>query len=155
MDNKICINFVCHGNICRSPMAEFIFKSMINEKGMADRFHVASTATSSEEIFMGVGNPVYPPARQELRKHGIDCGDKRAVKLQHDDYDKYDYFFCMDENNRRNALAIFGFDKEKKVHKLLEYTGIGGNVADPWYSGDFKKTYDDIYKACEKLVDML
>ena len=155
MERKIRINFVCHGNICRSPTAEFVFKFLAAKAGLSDKFFVTSTATSSEEIFMGVGNPVYPPARQELLKHGIDCGDKRAVKLVHSDYEKYDYFFCMDENNRRNALAILGFDKDKKVHKLMEFTGFGGNVSDPWYSGDFKKAYDDIYKACEILLQKL
>ena len=111
----IKVLFVCHGNICRSPMAEFIFKDMLARRGMADKFYVASAATSTEEIWNGIGNPVYPPAKRELAKHGISCEGKRAVQLQRTDYDKYDYLIGMEERNRRNMLRILGSDQEGKV----------------------------------------
>ena len=149
------IMFVCHGNICRSPMAEFIFKDMIHKKGMSDRFLVASSATSTEEIWNGVGNPVYPPARAELAKHGLSCDGKRAVQVRKSDYDKYDLFVCMDGNNARNALRIFGSDREGKIHKLMDYTSRGGDVADPWYSDRFDIAYSDIYEGCEALLSEL
>ena len=149
------IMFVCHGNICRSPMAEFIFKDMIHKKGMSDRFLVASSATSTEEIWNGVGNPVYPPARAELAKHGLSCDGKRAVQVRKSDYDKYDLFVCMDGNNVRNALRIFGSDREGKIHKLMDYTSRGGDVADPWYSDRFDIAYNDIYEGCEALLSEL
>ena len=149
------IMFVCHGNICRSPMAEFIFKDMIHKKGMSDRFLVASSATSTEEIWNGVGNPVYPPARAELAKHGLSCNGKRAVQVRKSDYDKYDLFVCMDGNNVRNALRIFGSDPEGKIYKLMDYTSRGGDVADPWYSDRFDIAYSDIYEGCEALLSEL
>ena len=149
------IMFVCHGNICRSPMAEFIFKDMIHKKGMSDRFLVASSATSTEEIWNGVGNPVYPPARAELAKHGLSCNGKRAVQVRKSDYDKYDLFVCMDGNNVRNALRIFGSDPEGKIYKLMDYTSRGGDVADPWYSDRFDIAYNDIYEGCEALLSEL
>lgn len=141
------IMFVCHGNICRSPMAEFIFKKMLCEEGI-DAL-VASSATSTEEIWNGIGNPVYPPAREELKKHGISCSGKRAVQLTRADRDKYDMFICMDENNLRNAKRILGDDG--KLHKLLDFAN-GGNVADPWYSGDFSTAYRDIEEGCRALL---
>ena len=121
-DKKCKIMFVCHGNICRSPMAEFIFKDLAKKQGMADRFLVASSATSTEEIWNGIGNPVYPPAKAELESHGLSCGGKRAVQLQKSDYDKYDLFIGMDSANIRNMLRIFGGDPAGKVHKLMDYT---------------------------------
>ncbi len=149
------IMFVCHGNICRSPMAEFILKRMVEEKGIADNFFIASCATSTEEIWNGIGNPVYPPAQRELKKHGISCGNKRAVQLTKSDYNKYDYLICMDENNRRNMLRILGSDPKNKIHKLMDFTSRPGNVADPWYSGDFLTAYNDIYEGCEGLLKEL
>lgn len=149
------VMFVCHGNICRSPMAEFILKNMVKEKGIEKDFVIASCATSTEEIWNGVGNPVYPPAQRELKKHGISCGNKRAVQLQKSDYNKYDYLICMDENNRRNMLRILGGDPENKISKLMDYTDRPGNVADPWYSGDFSTAYCDIYEGCEGLLKSL
>ncbi len=134
----IKIMFVCHGNICRSPMAEFVFKDMISKKGIADKFQVSSCATSTEEICNGVGNPVYPPAKSELAKHSISCDGKRAVQLKKSDYENYDYLIAMDTNNVRNIMRIIGSDKDNKVKKLMSYTARGGDVADPWYSGDFK-----------------
>ena len=149
------IMFVCHGNICRSPMAEFIFKKMLDERNLSSEYFVSSSATSTEEIYNGVGNPVYPPARAELAKHGISCRDKRAVQLTKEDYHKYDLFICMDSNNVKNALRIFGTDPENKIRKLMEYAGSSADVADPWYTGNFFVTYDDIFKGCKGLMDFL
>lgn len=149
------IMFVCHGNICRSPMAEFIFKKMLSEKGISGNFVVASSATSTEEIWGDVGNPVYPPAKKELLKHGITCDGKRAVQLKKSDYDKYDYFIAMDSMNVRNIMRIFGSDKEGKVSKLLDHTSEKGDVADPWYTGKFDVTYSDIEKGCRALLKEL
>lgn len=148
------IMFVCHGNICRSPMAEFIFKKMLDEKGVSNKFSVSSCATSSEEIgFNGVGNPVYPPARAELKRHGIECVGKRAVQLKSDDYAKYDMFIGMDSNNIRNMHRIFGGDPENKISKLMDYTPRGGDVADPWYSDRFDIAYKDIFDGCKALLE--
>ena len=147
--------FVCHGNICRSPMAEFIFKKLINEKGISDRFLVSSCATSTEEIWNGIGNLVYPPAKRELMKHNISCEGKRAVQLKKSDYEKYDYLIAMDTNNVRNIKRIIGSDKEEKVYKLMSFTSRGGDVADPWYSGDFETCYNDIYEGCSCLLEKL
>ena len=149
------IMFVCHGNICRSPMAEFIFKKLVKEKGMEKRFLIASSATSSEEIYGGVGNPVYPPAQRELSFHGISCNGKRAVQLRKSDYDDYDLFIGMDSFNIRNMTRIFGSDPKNKIRKLMELTPRGGDVADPWYSGRFDIAYKDIYEGCEALLDAL
>ena len=149
------IMFVCHGNICRSPMAEFVFKKMINEKGIGDSFVVASSATSTEEIWGEVGNPVYPAAKKELLKHGITCEGKRAVQLKKSDYDKYDLFIAMDSMNVRNIMRIFGSDKEGKVSRLLDLTDDKRDVADPWYTGRFDVTYSDIEKGCTALLKEL
>ena len=149
------IMFVCHGNICRSPMAEFIFKKLASERGVADRFSVASSATSREEIWNGVGSPVYPPARRELLKHGITCDGKTAVLLKRSDYDKYDLFVCMDERNLLGIRRILGSDPDGKIRKLMSYTERGGDVADPWYSGRFDVAYADIYDGCVGLFEEL
>ncbi len=149
------IMFVCHGNICRSPMAEFIFKKMITERNLDHRYSVSSSATSREEIWGNVGNPVYPPARAELKKHGIDCGDKRAVQLNESDYEKYDLFVGMDSRNISNMQRMLGGDPEKKIRKLMDYTPRGGDVADPWYTDRFDVTYRDISEGCEALLDTL
>ena len=146
------IMFVCHGNICRSPMAEFIFKDLIARRGVADQYVIASSATSTEEVWNGIGNPVYPPAKAELAKHGLSCDGKRAVQLQKSDYDKYDLFIGMDSANIRNMLRIFGGDPDGKVHKLLDYTDRGGNVADPWYSEHFEVAYREIFDGCTALL---
>ena len=151
----IRVLFVCHGNICRSPMAEFIFKDMVNNRGVSDQFYVASAATSTEEIWNGIGNPVYPPAKRELAKHGISCEGKRAVQLKKSDYNKYDYLIGMEERNRRNMLRILGSDPEHKVSLLLDYTDCPGNIADPWYTGNFDVTYDDIVQGCEAFLEEL
>lgn len=149
------IMFVCHGNICRSPMAEFILKDMVKKKGIENEFFIASSATSTEEIWGGRGNPVYPPAKAELKKHGISCDGKTAVQLKKDDYEKYDLFICMDSMNYRNILRIFGSDKDEKVRKLMTFTSRGGEVADPWYSRDFSTTYRDIYDGCTGILEEL
>ena len=149
------IMFVCHGNICRSPMAEFIFKKLVTERKAAHRYIIASSATSTEEIWGDVGNPVYPPARAELKSHGIDCGEKRAVQLKKSDYDKYDLFICMDSRNIANAGRIFGRDHQNKLKKLMDYTTRGGDVADPWYTDRFDITYRDISEGCEALLNIL
>ncbi|MBE6606857.1 MAG: low molecular weight phosphotyrosine protein phosphatase [Ruminococcaceae bacterium] len=148
----IRIMFVCHGNICRSPMAEFIFKKMIAEQGLSDKFVISSSATSTEEIIGGIGNPVYPPARAELLRHGLSCEGKRAVQLKPGDYDKYDLFIAMDQNNIRNIARIFKSDPDNKIKKLMDYVG-GGDVADPWYTGNFDITYRDIYIGCAALLE--
>ena len=149
------IMFVCHGNICRSPMAEFIFKGMVAEKGLSDAFFVASSATSTEEIWNGIGNPVYPPARAELALHGISCQGKRATQLQGSDYEKYDLFVGMDSTNIRNMHRILGGDPKGKIRKLMDFTPHGGDVADPWYSDRFDVAYRDIYEGCEELLRFL
>ena len=147
----IKILFICHGNICRSPMSEFILRDMVAKRGIADQFEIASAATSREEI----GNPVYPPAKAELEKHGLSCDGKRAMQLQKNDYDKYDLFIGMDSANIRNMLRIFGGDPAGKVHKLMDYTPRGGDVADPWYSERFDVAYRDIYEGCKALLDVV
>ncbi len=147
--------FVCHGNICRSPMAEFIFKDMIKKKGIEKQFFIASAATSSEEIWGSVGNPVYPPARAELARHGIGCEGKRAIQLRRDDYEKYDLFVGMDSANIRNMHVILGGDPDRKIRKLMDYTSRPGDVADPWYSDRFDIAYRDIYEGCEGLLEAL
>ena len=151
----IKIMFVCHGNICRSPMAEFVLKDMVKKADRENEFVIASSATSTEEIWGGVGNPVYPPARDELKKHGISCEGKRAVQVKKSDYENYDYLICMDENNMRNIRRIIGSDPEDKIVKLLSFTGENRNVADPWYSGDFETCYRDIYNGCKALLEKL
>ncbi len=139
------ILFICHGNICRSPMAEFVFKDMIEKLGRSDEFYVASAATSYEEI----GNPVHRGTAKILDGLGILYSSKRAVHLEKSDYAKYDYLVCMDSANVRNTLRIIGNDKEEKIHKILEFTGSHEDVADPWYTGDFDRTYKDVLLGCK------
>jgi len=145
------IMFICHGNICRSPMAEFIFKDMLEKCGREKEFVVASSATSTEEIWNGIGNPVYPPAREELAKHSISCKGKKAVQLKKTDYEKYDFFFCMDDRNVTNTMRIFGGDPDNKVRKLLKYQ----DVSDPWYTDRFDVAYNDIYTGCKQILESL
>ena len=149
------ILFICHGNICRSPMAEFICKDLVAKQRREKDFFIASCATSEEEIWNGVGNPVYPPARAELAKHGISCAGKRAVRLQKSDYDAYDLLVVMDGNNLRNALRILGSDPQNKLRKLMDYTPRGGDVADPWYTDRFDIAYRDILDGCTGLLKMV
>ncbi len=152
--NMIKIMFVCHGNICRSPMAEFIFKDIVRKKGKDD-YIISSSATSTEEIWGNVGNPVYPPAKRELAKHNISCEGKRAFQLKYSDYDNYDYFIGMDTQNIRNMNIILKGDKQNKIYKLMSFTEKNTDVSDPWYSGDFETTYNDIFLGCEALYKFL
>lgn len=147
--------FVCYGNICRSPSAEIILRDMVKKRGVENEFVIASSATSTEEIWNGVGNPVYPPMADELSRHGLSAGDKRAVQLKKSDYDSYDLFIGMDSSNIRNMHRILGGDPEGKVHKLMEYTSRGGDVADPWYSRDFGAAFRDIYDGCVGLLNSI
>lgn len=149
------IMFVCHGNICRSPSAEILLKSMIKEEGVEDRFFVSSAATSTEEIFNGIGNPIYPPMAKELRRHGLSPEGKRAVQLTAADLGKYDMFIGMDSANVRNMKRILGAGSESKISKLMEYTERGGDVADPWYSERFDVAFSDIEEGCRALLDHL
>lgn len=151
----IGIMFVCHGNICRSPMAEFIFKDMLKKRGLENAFFVASSATSTEEIWGGRGNPVYPPAAEELARHGIKCEGKRAVQLSRSDLEKYDMFIGMDSANIRNMHRILGDGARDKIYKLLELAGRNADVSDPWYSDRFDIAYKDIYEGCEALLEYL
>lgn len=136
-------------------MAEFILKDMVSKMDIADQFEIASAATSTEEIWNGTGNPVYPPAKKELQKHGISCEGKRAVQLTREDYGKYDYLIGMEQVNIRNMLRILGGDPDGKVHLLLEYAGENRGIADPWYSGDFEATYRDVVLGCKGLLSHL
>ncbi|MBR3553246.1 MAG: low molecular weight phosphotyrosine protein phosphatase [Clostridia bacterium] len=149
------IMFVCLGNICRSPMAEFVLKDLLQTAGRTDVL-VESAATSDENIFRGTGAPVYPPAKRELAKHGLSCDGKRAVQLQRADYDRYDLFLCMDDSNVRSVKRILGGDPAGKVKKLLDYSDTpGDDVADPWYTGDFSIAYRDILRGCEGLMKQI
>lgn len=149
------IMFVCHGNICRSPMAEFVLKDMVKQRGLEKEFVICSSATSTEEIWAGVGNPVYPPVKALLDDKGINTDGKRAVQLKKSDYNKYDLFIGMDSANIRNMNRMLGGDKEYKIHKLLEYTGSSADVSDPWYTRDFDKCYNDIYLGCQALLNSI
>ena len=143
------ILFVCHGNICRSPMAEFIMKDLCEQAGIS--MEIASAATSTEEI----GNPVYPPARKKLAEHGISCQGHAARQLTKQDYKHYDLLIGMDHANLRNMTRICGGDPQKKLHLLMDYTDRPGEVADPWYTGDFQRTYEDISLGCQALLSLL
>ena len=151
----IKIMFLCHGNICRSPSAEFIMKDIVKKAGKANDFVIASSATSTEEIWGGIGNPVYPPAKEELAKRGIACEGKRAVQLKQKDYEQYDLFVGMDSANIRNMIRIFGGDPQGKVRKMMDFTERKGDVADPWYSDRFDVAYRDIFDGCEGLLKEL
>ena len=146
MKHKIL--FVCHGNICRSPMAEFVMKHLVEEHGLQDQFEIASVATSTEEI----GNPVYPPARRKLAEHGIGCQGKTARQMTLEDYRYYDHIIVMDRNNIRNLKRLIGEDTEHKISLLMDYTHRLGEVADPWYTGDFEATWRDVLEGCEGLL---
>lgn len=147
------ISFVCHGNICRSPMAEFVLKKIAKEQSL--NIYVESRATSDEEIIMGIGNKMHMGTVNVLRKNGVPFDEnKRAIQLKRNDYDKFDLFIGMDGANVRNMLRIFGSDTENKVKLLLDYTGSKGeNVDDPWYTGDFDTTYNDITRGISALIE--
>ena len=143
--------FICHGNICRSPMAEFVMKDLVAKAGLSDKFEIASAATSTEEI----GNPVYPPAKAELARHGISCEGKRARQVTKADYAEYDYLIGMDGANIRNMLRIFGGDPDGKVARLLSYAGSERDISDPWYTGEFGTTYNDVLEGCTAFLQYL
>ena len=153
------IMFVCHGNICRSPMAEFVFKNLVTKRGLDKEFHIRSSATSSEEI----GNGVYPPAAYELGRNNIPVDkEKRARRITREDYMEYDMIIVMEQYNIRNLNAVAGFDPENKIWKLLDFETpnyveqcAGGDISDPWYHGDFSKTYKEIVRGCEGLLKYL
>ena len=142
------ILFVCHGNICRSPMAEFCLRDLAERAGVASRLQIASAAVSREEL----GNGVYPPARRLLAQHGISCDGKYARQMTAEDYDRFDLLIGMDEDNLRRMRAICGGDPAGKMHLLLEYAGRVGSVADPWYTGDFETTWRDVLDGCQGLL---
>lgn len=143
--------FVCHGNICRSPMAEFVLADMVKKRGISDKFIIASSATSTEEL----GNPVHRGTREKLRKVGISTDGKYAVQLKKSDYNKYDFIIGMDSMNIRNINRIIGSDNAGKVARLLDFSAKPRDIADPWYTGDFDATYNDIIEGCEALLDKL
>ena len=145
------ILFVCNGNICRSHMAAFVMKDLVQKAGLAADFVIDSAATSTEEI----GNPVYPPARRKLAEHGIGCAGHAARQMQRADYSRYDLLIGMDQENLRNMRRICGGDPEGKIHLLLDYTGRPGSVADPWYTGDFERTWQDVLAGCRGLLARL
>ena len=147
--------FVCHGNICRSPMAEFMFRDMVKKLGRSADFEIASSAVSSETVWNGKGSPVYPPAKAMLKSVGISCEGKLSQILMAADGEKYDLFLCMDEDNVRRALAILGNRYADKCKKLLAYAGENGDVADPWYTRDFQTTYTDILRGLNGLIKEL
>ena len=147
---NISLMFVCHGNICRSPMAEYIMKHIVDRHGLADRFLIRSSATSNEEV----GNDVYPPARRVLRTNGIDCPARSAVRLKESDYGKYDLILYMDDYNGRNIRYIMG-DPEAKIVKLGTFGLNGADISDPWYTDRFEQTYQEITLCCEELFGIL
>lgn len=145
------ILFVCLGNICRSPMAEFVMKDMIEKSGLSGEFYIASAGTSNEEY----GNPVYPPARSKLLEHGIDPSGKTARQLQRRDYQEYDLLIAMEQSNLRSMERLFGGDPEGKLHRLMDYTSRPGDVADPWYTRDFEAAWRDISEGCRGLLESI
>ena len=147
----IKIMFICHGNICRSTMAEFVFKDLVKNAGLEKEFYIDSAATSREEI----GNPIHWGTVEILQKYDIPYTDHRAQQITKADYDNYDYLLVMDDNNMRNALRFWGSDPEEKIHRLLDYTDRPGAIADPWYSGDFNVTYRDVLAGCQGFLEYL
>ena len=145
------ILFICHGNICRSPMAEFVMKELVRQQGREGEFYIASAATSTEEI----GNGVYPPVRKLLQAHGIDCRGKTARQMTRADYDEYDLLIGMDEANVRNMHRICGGDRDGKIKMLLDYTDHPRAVADPWYTRDFEATWRDVNDGCRAMLRQL
>ena len=146
------ILFVCHGNICRSVMAECVFAYLAEKAGLADRFEISSAATSTEEIWGDRGNPIYPPALDALKRHGIPVEPHYAVQLKKSDYAAYDHILCMDSRNLRNIGRMLGADRDGKIRKLLDFTEAPRDVSDPWFTGNFERAYADITEGCEALL---
>ena len=143
------ILYICHGNICRSPMAEFVMKALVRSRGLEDEYHIESAAVSDEET----GNPIYPPAKRCLTQHGVPFDNsKRARKITPADYARFDRIICMDASNLRLIRRIIPSDPEGKIHLLMSYTGRSRDVADPWYTGDFETTFQDILEGCEAML---
>ncbi len=145
------ILFVCHGNICRSPMAEFVMKQMVREAGLEDRFEIASAATSTEEL----GNDIYPPVKRLLHEKGIPCKGHSAHQITRAEYMYYDYIIVMDNYNIRNLERVIGPDRDNKVSRLLDFTGRPGEIADPWYTGEFNLTYRQVTESCRSLLEKI
>ena len=144
----IKVLMICHGNICRSPMAAYIFRDMVRRQGLGDQFKIASAATSREEI----GNSIYPPAKRKLAQYGISSDGHRARQITKKDYEEYDYLLVMEQYNIRNMMRILGSDPQSKVCRLLDFADRPRDIDDPWYSGDFETAYRDIYEGCEALL---
>ena len=158
----IKVLFICHGNICRSPISEFVLKDMVEKRGIQDQFEIASAATSTEEIWGGRGNPIYPPAQAVLREHGIgktaytNFSNKRARQVTRADYEHYDYLLCADAANIRNTIRITGGDHQGKIKFLLDFTERSGrSIADPWYTDRFDETYRDVVEGCTAFLKTL
>ncbi len=147
----IKVLFLCLGNICRSPMAEFVLKDMAARRGLASKFYIASAATSAEEL----GNPVHRGTREKLKACGISTAGKYAVQMKRQDYEDYDYLLGMEERNLSNMRQIAGGDPEGKMHRLLDFSSNPRDIADPWYTGNFDLTYDDIVEGCEAFLAFL
>ena len=147
--------FVCHGNICRSPACELVLKKMVKDRGMEDRFEIASAATTTEEIRGNQGNPVYPPMRKVLLSHGIDPSEKYATLMTRTDYRKYDYLIGMDDENIYDMRDIAGGDPDHKIVKLLDFTDHPRDVSDPWYTRNFNKAFEDVVNGCAGLLNFL
>ena len=147
-NDQIRVLFICHGNICRSPMAEFILRDMVERRGLSHRFHIESAATSTEEI----GNPVYNPARRELARHGLSCEGKTARQVRSRDYQNFDYLLCAEQYNIRNLRWIIPRDPAHKILRMLEYSDHPRDISDPWYTGNFSLAYADIVEGCESFL---
>ena len=147
----IKVLFICHGNICRSTMAQFVFQDMVNKKGVADKFYIDSAATSREEI----GNSTHWGTVNKLKNVGVPELSHKAKQITKKDYDEFDYIIAMDSNNIRNLNRLLNGDPEGKVSKLLSFAGSGRDIADPWYTGNFDVTYDDIVEGCTALLNKL
>lgn len=144
------ILFVCHGNICRSPMAEFIMKALVKARGLEAEYHIESAAVSDEEY----GNPIYPPAKRCLSQHGVAWDPTKSARtVRAEDYARFDRIICMDSSNLRLIRRYIPEDPQEKIHLMMSYTGRSRDVADPWYTGDFEKTFQDILSACEAMLD--